>query len=104
MYPAHLAATDCPSGVAPSRSRLSPTSAIPMPARPLIAFELRYSLTAVLVILALIVNWPLTARRRSMSGGAILFFVMLAWTVVYYTYQRRYATNGARRRWPRRRQ
>ena len=39
--------------------------------------------TAVLVILALIVNWPLTARRRWMSGGAILFFVMLAWTVVY---------------------
>jgi hypothetical protein len=40
--------------------------------------------TAVLVILALIVNWPLTARRRWMSGGAILFFVMLAWTFVYF--------------------
>ena len=40
--------------------------------------------TAVLVILALIVNWPLTARRRWISRGAILFFVMLAWTVVYF--------------------
>lgn len=40
--------------------------------------------TALLVILALIMNWPLVARRRWISRGAILFFVMLAWTVVYF--------------------
>ena len=33
-----------PSGAAPSRSRLSPTSAIPTPARPLIAFGLSLQL------------------------------------------------------------
>ena len=40
--------------------------------------------TAVAIILALIVNWPLAARRRWISLGAILFFVMLAWTVLYF--------------------
>ncbi|MET0165042.1 MAG: hypothetical protein ABW318_08575, partial [Vicinamibacterales bacterium] len=40
--------------------------------------------TAVAIILALIVNWPLVARRRWISRGAILFFVMLAWTVLYF--------------------
>ena len=40
--------------------------------------------TAVAIILALIVNWPLVARRRWISLGAILFFVMLAWTVLYF--------------------
>ena len=40
--------------------------------------------TAVVIILTLIVNWPLVARRRWISLGAIVFFVMLAWTVVYF--------------------
>ena len=40
--------------------------------------------TALAIILALIVNWPLQARRRWVSLGAILFFVMLAWTVLYF--------------------
>lgn len=40
--------------------------------------------TALAIILALIVNWPLAARRRWISRGAILFFVMLAWTVLYF--------------------
>jgi len=40
--------------------------------------------TAVVIILALVVNWPFGARRRWISLGAILFFVMLAWTVVYF--------------------
>jgi hypothetical protein len=40
--------------------------------------------TALAIILALIVNWSLAARRRWISRGAILFFVMLAWTVLYF--------------------
>jgi hypothetical protein len=40
--------------------------------------------TAIAIILALIVNWPLVARRRWISRGAILFFVVLAWTVLYF--------------------
>jgi hypothetical protein len=40
--------------------------------------------TAVAIILALILNWPLVARRRWISRGAILFFLMLAWTAVYF--------------------
>ena len=40
--------------------------------------------TALVIILALIANWPFTARRRWISAGATLFFVMLAWTVVYF--------------------
>ena len=40
--------------------------------------------TAVSIILALILNWPLVARRRWISRGAILFFVLLAWTGLYF--------------------
>ena len=40
--------------------------------------------TAVVITLALIVNWPLVARRRWILRGAILFFAMLAWTVAYF--------------------
>ena len=40
--------------------------------------------TAVTIILALILNWPLVARRRWLSRGAMLFFLMLAWTAVYF--------------------
>jgi hypothetical protein len=40
--------------------------------------------TALLIVLALIVNWRVAARRRWMAVGAALFFVMLAWTVVYF--------------------
>jgi hypothetical protein len=40
--------------------------------------------TAVAIILALIVNWPFVARRRWIASGALLFFVLLAWTAVYF--------------------
>ena len=40
--------------------------------------------TALSIVLALVVNWPFVARRRWISRGAILFFVMLAWTAVYF--------------------
>jgi hypothetical protein len=40
--------------------------------------------TAIAVILALMVNWPFAARRRWISRGAILFFLMLAWTALYF--------------------
>jgi hypothetical protein len=40
--------------------------------------------TAVLISLAVIVNWPLVERRPWISLGAVLFFVLLAWTVVYF--------------------
>ena len=40
--------------------------------------------TAAMIILALIANWPLVARRRWMLRGALLFFLMLAWTAVYF--------------------
>ena len=53
--------------------------------------------TAIAIILALVVNWPLVARRRWISRGAILFFVMLAWTVRVLHTPRRHAADGARR-------
>jgi hypothetical protein len=40
--------------------------------------------TALLIVLATILNWPLQARRLWLALGAGLFFVMLAWTVVYF--------------------
>ena len=40
--------------------------------------------TAIVIILALALNWPLSARRRWISLGAALFFVMLAWTGLYF--------------------
>jgi hypothetical protein len=40
--------------------------------------------TAVAIILTLIVNWPFLARRRWIASGALLFFVLLAWTVLYF--------------------
>jgi hypothetical protein len=40
--------------------------------------------TAVAIILALIVNWPFVRKRRWIASGAILFFLLLAWTVVYF--------------------
>lgn len=40
--------------------------------------------TAIAIVVALILNWPLVARRRWISRGAILFFLMLAWTAVYF--------------------
>jgi hypothetical protein len=40
--------------------------------------------TAVAIILTLIANWPFVARRRWIASGAVLFFVMLVWTVVYF--------------------
>jgi hypothetical protein len=40
--------------------------------------------TGVAIILALIVNWPFVARRRWIAIGAILFFLLLAWTAVYF--------------------
>ncbi len=40
--------------------------------------------TAAAIILALIVNWPFAARRRWIAGGALVFFVLLAWTAVYF--------------------
>jgi hypothetical protein len=33
--------------------------------------------TAIAIVVALILNWPLVARRRWISRGAILFFLML---------------------------
>jgi len=40
--------------------------------------------TAVVVILALILNWHAVARRRWISRGGVLFFLMLAWTGLYF--------------------
>ena len=40
--------------------------------------------TALTIVLALALNWPHVARRRWISRGAVLFFVMLAWTVAYF--------------------
>ena len=40
--------------------------------------------TALVIILALILNWRLPARPRWISIGAVLFFVMLAWTALYF--------------------
>lgn len=40
--------------------------------------------TAIAIILTVVVNWPFVARRRWASRGAILFFLMLVWTVVYF--------------------
>src|SRR5262245_33735994 len=40
--------------------------------------------TAVAIILALILNWPLVDRRRWILRGVILFFLMLAWTAAYF--------------------
>ena len=40
--------------------------------------------TAAAVILALVANWPFAARRRWIAGGALVFFVLLAWTTVYF--------------------
>jgi hypothetical protein len=40
--------------------------------------------TAIAVLLALILNWHVVARRRWISRGAILFFLMLAWTALYF--------------------
>ena len=40
--------------------------------------------TALAIVLALGVNWPVLARRRWVSAGAVLFFAMLAWTVAYF--------------------
>jgi len=40
--------------------------------------------TALLVIFATLANRPALARRKWLAGGAILFFVMLAWTAVYF--------------------
>jgi hypothetical protein len=39
---------------------------------------------ALAVLLALVLNWPAVARRRWIAPGALLFFVMLAWTAVYF--------------------
>jgi|SRR5688572_4785886 hypothetical protein len=40
--------------------------------------------TTVVIVLALVVNWPFTARRRWIGLGATMFFLMLAWTAVYF--------------------
>jgi hypothetical protein len=40
--------------------------------------------TSIAVILALVLNWHAGARRRWISRGAILFFVLLAWTFLYF--------------------
>src|SRR5262245_24538254 len=40
--------------------------------------------TAIAIVLALVAGWPRIAQRRWISAGAILFFVMLAWTVVFF--------------------
>jgi hypothetical protein len=40
--------------------------------------------TSIAVILALVLNWHAGARRRWISLGAILFFVLLAWTLLYF--------------------
>jgi hypothetical protein len=40
--------------------------------------------TAAAIILALVVNWPFVDRRRWIASGAILFFLLLAWTAVYF--------------------
>jgi hypothetical protein len=40
--------------------------------------------TAVAIVLALIVNWPFVDKRRWVASGAILFFLLLAWTAVYF--------------------
>jgi hypothetical protein len=40
--------------------------------------------TALAIILALILNWNAVARRRWVSRGAILFFLLLAWTLLFF--------------------
>jgi hypothetical protein len=40
--------------------------------------------TAVAILLALALNWTSAARRRWIGRGALLFFVLLAWTVVFF--------------------
>jgi hypothetical protein len=40
--------------------------------------------TAVAIILTLLVNWPVVDKRRWILRGAILFFLMLVWTVAYF--------------------
>ena len=40
--------------------------------------------TSVAIILALIVNWPFLEKRRWIARGASLFFLLLAWTAVYF--------------------
>jgi hypothetical protein len=40
--------------------------------------------TAIAVVLSVVLNWPPAARRRWVSFGAVLFFVMLAWTAVFF--------------------
>jgi hypothetical protein len=40
--------------------------------------------TAIAIVVALILNWPFVDRRRWMSRGAMLFFLMLAWTVAFF--------------------
>ena len=40
--------------------------------------------TALAVVLALVANWRLTARRRWIASGAILFFALLAWTIAFF--------------------
>jgi hypothetical protein len=43
-----------------------------------------YGSTAIVGILALILNWPVLAQRPWLLGGAILFFLMLAWTALFF--------------------
>jgi hypothetical protein len=40
--------------------------------------------TALVIVLALVVNWPFGARRRWIGLGAAVFFIMLIWTAVYF--------------------
>jgi hypothetical protein len=40
--------------------------------------------TALTLVLSLVLNWPAAVRRRWIATGAILFFALLAWTVVYF--------------------
>ena len=40
--------------------------------------------TALVIVLALVVNWPFRARRRWIGLGAAVFFLMLVWTAVYF--------------------
>ena len=40
--------------------------------------------TALTIVLSLVLNWPVTDRRRWVAAGAGFFFAMLAWTVLYF--------------------
>src|SRR5262245_4897839 len=40
--------------------------------------------TSIAILLALIANWPFAEKRRWIARGAILFFLLLAWTVAYF--------------------